>query len=457
MLTCRYLTPLLAAVLVAQTACLSDYTDNEDNALLGLLIAASLTAGPFTAARVSRTSAQSVPGATTTALAFDQLDFDTNNLTDGEASGGLSTPADGTYLVSGGVDFNTNATGTRSLQFTAPTAVAGGQITDSGGPTAHSLGVLQTLAANTTVGAQTVQDSGAALDTMTDPSTHLALVRMDRAAVSSAFVRKTTLQAIPDAVLTSVTFDSADYDTAGYFNAAQPDRLTIPEAGVYLVVANSELEVAGVAGARGVELLVNGTTAIARDVRTTLAPSFGLHGVHALYSFAAGDTVALRYFQDSGAPRNLQTRTTLAIARLDASVSSARAVLQRRITSGLAVAVSNADTLIDMSVLEQTDAAYTIAGSNSTAINQSGLYLTIASLQFATNAISRRRIDLLVNGTRVVQVLRAAIASDNGTLNLMHMQRFNAGDTLQVRGNQSSGGSLTLQAEGSFLQMIKLD
>lgn len=198
-----YTIPLIAVVLLAQTACLADYPDDQDNALPGLLIAAALNAGPFTAARVSRTSAQSVPNATATAVAFEQVDFGTNNLTGGGASGGLSTPTDGLYLI-------------------------------SGGPTA--------------------------------------------------------LQAIPNATLTSVIFESADFDTAGYFNAAQPDRLTISEAGVYLVVANSELEVAGVAGTRGVELLVNGTRVV-QELRAAIGSGNGTLNLMHMQQFNAGDTV----------------------------------------------------------------------------------------------------------------------------------------------------------------------
>lgn len=455
----------LALLLGLQSACLAEFPADDGSVFLGLLLAANLNdTSTLSGARVVRTTSLAVADSTVTTISYDMTDFDTAGMTNTAITSGsfdgLTTTAADLYFLSGGVDYDTAAGGTRALQFVDPGVVSGGQITRAvmGAPTAHSMGQLRSLNAGARIGLQTLQTFGATLNTTPDRTTSLALLRMDRAALSSALVRQTAPQAIASGAPVVVNFDSSDYDTGGYFNAAQSDRLTIAEAGVYLVVANTAMLSSGVADTRGVELQVNGTTSIARDIRTNAAASAAFQGAHAVYQFAAGDFIQLRYFQNSGANQPLQAQTTLSIARLDSTVSSARSMIQRRPPAGIAGLASGAATSVDLSEVDRADAAFTVTNASTTTIVESGLYLTVANLYFATAAGgNRRRIDLVVNGSIDVSELRQPIAGGNGTLNLIALRNFSAGDTVRLRAIHNSGGTLAVQTPATFFQMIKLD
>ena len=214
----------------------------------------------------------------------------------------------------------------------------------------------------------------------------------------------------------------------------------------------------GITGSRGADLQVNGTTSIARDIRTNAAGAAAFQGSHAVVQFAAGDFVQMRYFQDSGVSQHLEPQTTFSIVRLDSTMSSARSVLRRRPSASIASLATGTVTGIDLSEVDQADAAFTVTNAPTTTIAESGLYLTVANLHFAASAGgNRRRIDLVVNGSIDAGELRQPIAGASGTLNLITLRNFAAGDTVRLQGIQNSGGTLAVQTAATFFQMIKLD
>lgn len=417
----------------------------------------------FSATRVSRSTPQLIASGGAT-LAFDRLDFASGSFAIAPATESLFVRTEDLYLLNGGVDFQTDGSGSRSVQFLAPAAVAGTQSTRSlvSSPTAHSIGLLRQLSAGATVALQTSQDSGSVLSTNTDATTQLSLTRLNRAVASAAFVRKTAVQPVTANVLTPIRFQTADYDTGGYYSAAQQDRLLIREPGVYLIVGNGRLGSTGIAGPRGVELFVNSSTGssftIARDLRAVAVGGEGIMDVSAVYSLNAGDSVSMRYFHRAPGSHNLiSPLTSMGIARLDSNPASSRSVLRRGAPAVTQSIPAGAATAIVLSEIDRADAAFSATDASTTTITEDGFYLVAANAEFVNQNFGRRDLNIRVNGSPIARESRTASTTGSGTLNLLHMQEFQAGDTIELNVFQNTGGNLALESTGCFMQMVKLD
>lgn len=437
-----------------QPMCLSNYPKDNGNWALGILLVGVLT--QFEAARVSRATAQALPASFDT-VQFETEDFDTNNLYNPATPDHIRIGSGGFYFVSAGADFQDNGIGRRiaQIQGNANLLRNVGRAA-AGAPTANHLAMIQQFTAGTMVKLRVFQNSGAVLNTTTDPTTNLSVTVLDRAVVSAAVVTKTTAQSIASAVPTAINFEAAEYDTGGYFNLAQPDRLTAPTTGLYLIGANTAFQTPG-PGARGVELFLNAATSIVRDIRLAPpgAPTF--QGVSTVYQLTAGDTISARAFQTSGAALNLDTPARLFIARLDSPVISDRSVLFRTLATGVADLATSVDTGLELTNVFRADAAYAITDSTTTTIQESGLYLCVANAQLSAVAGSQRRMTLLVNGAGVQSTTKVGVNLGEATLNLIHLRQLNAGDTIQLQANQNTGAALSWITNRSFLQIIKMD
>lgn len=443
------------------SACLAEFSDSSDNLALSLIIGAALSDSPeFSGIRVSRSNPQSFASGETASPLFETTDFATGAFVGSFILNNLSIRTQDVYLLNGGVDFQGAATGGRSIQFLDPNLVAGGQRTPGvvSAPTAHSIGLLRQLPQGAAINLQARQTTAAALSTSAEPTTNLGVVRMNRAVASAAVVRKTAPQPIPNNVPTLASFQTADYDTGGYFNAAQQDRLFIQESGVYLIVANARLASTGTASGRGVELFVNGTLSVARDVRSAGIAAEGAADVSTVYRLNAGDTISMRYFHNGGGAFNLLPNfTTMAIARLDTSTPTARNILFRGAPAGIPTVTTGVSTPLDLSAVLRADAAYAVTDSTNATILQNGVYLIVANVQFANSNFGRRDVELNINAAPVTRETRNSGAVGSGTLNLLHMRQLNAGDTVNLSVFQNTGGNLALVPAACFLQMIKLD
>ena len=76
---------------------------------------------------------------------------------------------------------------------------------------------------------------------------------------------------------------------------------------------------------------------------------------------------------------------------------------------------------------------------------------------FVNQNLPRRDLNINVNGSAVAREARLASTTGNGSLNLLHMQQLNAGDTVQLRMFQNTGGNLDLISANAVLQIVKLD
>ena len=97
----------------------------------------------------------------------------------------------------------------------------------------------------------------------------------------------------------NVSFSTVDVDTGGMFDPAEPDRITAPRSGVYVVTGSATIDAMGdTTGLRSLELVAGGA-----QIGFTLAP-LPNNGWRASPSgvvvLERGDVVRLWAFQDNG-------------------------------------------------------------------------------------------------------------------------------------------------------------
>jgi hypothetical protein len=118
-------------------------------------------------------------------------------------------------------------------------------------------------------------------------------------AAVAARVRRTSAQSIPNNTTTAISFSSARYDTATFWAAGNPTRLTIPEDGLYAVTYTLRFATSSVGYCRA-QVIVNAATAIAT---MTIPPNATLDTdlVGATqFQLSAGDYIELYVRQASG-------------------------------------------------------------------------------------------------------------------------------------------------------------
>jgi len=118
---------------------------------------------------------------------------------------------------------------------------------------------------------------------------------------------RSTAQSISASSFQSVQFNAADtYDTNSFHDTSTNNtRITIPsgKAGYYLIAAEASFDL-NTNGTRGVQILLNNTTAIG-TVLIPPGPGFGttLHA-HAVYLLSVGDFIELQVFQSTSGSLN---------------------------------------------------------------------------------------------------------------------------------------------------------
>lgn len=121
-----------------------------------------------------------------------------------------------------------------------------------------------------------------------------------------ARVYNTATQTLTTATNTVVTFDSERYDVGScHSTSSNTSRLTVPsgEGGVYTIGASIGFA-ANATGERIVDILLNGTTIIARIRHPAGAASQIDMTITTEYTLAAGDYVEVQLYQNSGGNLN---------------------------------------------------------------------------------------------------------------------------------------------------------
>ena len=114
-------------------------------------------------------------------------------------------------------------------------------------------------------------------------------------------IRRTTDQSVLDNTDTTISFDTEDFDQGNMADlVAQPTRITIATAGIYMVGGNYAFS-GNLTGDRVGKLLLNGTTIIAHADTRALSIAANLVKLHivTIYKFAAGDYIELVLAQSS--------------------------------------------------------------------------------------------------------------------------------------------------------------
>lgn len=128
-----------------------------------------------------------------------------------------------------------------------------------------------------------------------------AWVRVDAVPDISAWVRRTTNQAVANGTLTHIVFDVAEHDPENMWDAANPTRLTIPGAGVYSFTG--QLQFSGSAGGnfRSPRVYRNGVNMVASAYFSHGgSASSWITQVSGVFRFARGDYVTLAAYHDAG-------------------------------------------------------------------------------------------------------------------------------------------------------------
>jgi hypothetical protein len=109
---------------------------------------------------------------------------------------------------------------------------------------------------------------------------------------------------VPNNTDVTLSFDSERWDTAGLHDAGTPQRLTIPQAGKYLVFCHLSWKTQG-GGSRLVSIVRNGDLVIATDNEQGDPAHHTELTVSTAWGFAAGDYVEVHVAQDSGTTVNI--------------------------------------------------------------------------------------------------------------------------------------------------------
>ncbi|HNP73816.1 MAG TPA: hypothetical protein PKK15_22060 [Kouleothrix sp.] len=126
--------------------------------------------------------------------------------------------------------------------------------------------------------------------------------------------RASALFTLPASSITTITFDTREWDDGGYSSGGAPwSGLTLPKAGLYLVWWNAEMPTIG---SGRIEFRVNDGSLYRRAWWLQNAPTLEQHasGVGAIHTTANGVGIALEGYQSSGA--SISIYAELGVTRL---------------------------------------------------------------------------------------------------------------------------------------------
>jgi hypothetical protein len=136
------------------------------------------------------------------------------------------------------------------------------------------------------------------------------IIRASDVAVQACRVARSTVQSIPDATVTLVTFNSEIFDpTAMHSTVSNTSRVTIAEAGYYIVGFGGRFPSANDYVVTQAHIVVNGVDTIA--LAQFPGSSIGIPQrvfISTMDEFSAGDYVEVSVYQDNtaNAARNLE-------------------------------------------------------------------------------------------------------------------------------------------------------
>lgn len=113
--------------------------------------------------------------------------------------------------------------------------------------------------------------------------------------------------AVPSNGLVFQTFDTIKFDPFGFFNPANPTRLTVPAGkdGLYLITFTAEFSASAAGTFRQAVARLNGVTVVAQDMRPPVGGgNVTITNFSTVAKLAAADYIEIRLLQDSGVGLN---------------------------------------------------------------------------------------------------------------------------------------------------------
>lgn len=282
--------------------------------------------------------------------------------------------------------------------------------------------------------------------------------------LAAGFIGVRALRGTAQSIVTS-TWDDVDFTSADTFDTdvfhdtgVNPERVTIPAglAGKYLILGFTYWA-ANATGVRYISITKNGTRQgdyPLDAVNTVNSPNTQTE----VMELVAGDYIGLQVHQTSGG--NLDVSGRLTLIKLDAG----------RVGTGIGARVTNSGNV------SGTDATYTSMtfdtevfdtdGFHSTSSNTSrftipaglgGTYLVQGTIQWVANATGVRFAAIAKNGTNDTPSGPLTPSSSfSNRLPTYAVLQLVAGDYVEVKGYQNSGGALNMES-GSVFSIMRLD
>lgn len=419
-------------------------------------------------ARAKRSTVQSIPTATWTAIGFDTEDRDTDSMHDTVTNNTrLTAKTPGLYLVRASVSFAPNAVGSRQIDITKTTV--GGTVTTEAIQEATSestvgsyfdltVTALVDLAAGDYVEAKAMQTSGGALNVVTSdpfsPVLEAAWVggagqTVDERGAPAARVKRTAAFSaglIPNSSATAIPWDAEDFDTDNIHDlTTNTTRLTAKTPGIYQIYGVLQWPVLG-SGFKELLIRKNGVD-IAGDDRGN-SSSAQLHSVSTEVYLAAGDYVELIAWQNSGGsatPLAATSHLAMALVATGKTVTP-YALAYKSATQSIP---NTTDTIVAFPAeTSDNDAIHDVVTNNSRLTARTGgVYVILGWLAYDVNNTGMRDVLIKKNGTTTLsRVSQMAVSGEISQLNVIAVVELAVGDYVELQVYQNSGAARTLQS-----------
>ncbi len=289
---------------------LSNSDGDPDAAQTACAASVAAAAGHASAAQTAQAATEAALA--NTLAAFDS--FDDRYL--GAKTADPVTDNDGDPLVGGALYFN-STTGAMRL-YTGSAWVAAYVSGEGYLDTDNALSELSSAAATArgNIGAAGAADLSEVADDVSDHETRIATLESASGALPSCSLVQSVAQAIPNGASATLTGWSEVADAPGWHDpSTNPERITVADAGVYLLTACSSIDTSN-NGQIAIRLLLNGVI-VAQFGGYSNGTAYGGSSVTAVLPLAAGDYVTAQAWQYIGTAYNTVAATTrLAVVRL---------------------------------------------------------------------------------------------------------------------------------------------
>jgi hypothetical protein len=276
--------------------------------------------------RTRRTTTQSIPVTTPTAIGFDFEDFDTDAIHDNSTNNTrLTIKTPGVYRIEAVISLQGGSGGTNRQFFMTQTFAAGGGNARIGQSTEamQSVDTIRTVSAIAKFAAGDYVEILAYHDG-TSPVTIMAAgsfpifsatwlggpgQTVDERGVPACRVTKSAIQTVPTGGTPLISFDQEDFDTDGiHDNVTNNTRMTCKTPGLYSIEGSINWASNTSTLARTVWICKNGTRVA--EVAGGVAGQFEtVQQIKATLLLAAGDYIELQVYQNSGSSIDIQATT----------------------------------------------------------------------------------------------------------------------------------------------------